>query len=121
MKITKSELIDGLSRFVDNEVLPNIPERNIKIIIATAVGSLKVNPALIDKVWSHPIFAMLAPAEDGKHDVDQMLSVLHRVVQGNGEIEVTIPKIPLISKEEAVLAFGDKDINTLREYMVGGK
>ena len=118
MTVTRNQLARGSAEYVLNEVAPHIPDMGMKFAATVFANSLKTNPALLDKVLSSPAMTMLIiPGEQGALDVEPALNAIGDTLRQYGQLTLTIPSIPLLSKGEKTMSFTASDIDKLRSYI----
>ena len=103
MRVTKKQLVDAVVKFIENDLMPDIGDRNTKFVLAMAKDSLKENCDLADSFLQSPMVATLIAEEDGMYEVGNFSTILKSVLSDYQAFPVTIPKIPLFSPVEKVL------------------
>lgn len=118
MTVTRNQLARGSADYVLNEVAPNAPDMGLRFTATMFANSFKTNPALLDKALSHPAMSMLIiPDEQGALDVEPALNAIGETLRQYGQLTLTIPSIPLLSKGEKTLSFTKSDVDKLRTYI----
>lgn len=120
MTATKQDIVNGIIKYAKTEVIGKIPDKALKMIVATAVSALEVNPDAIDTVLTHPFISSVVIEEDGKYKLDQAFKIIEKTMTDYGEFPVKIPPIRFISPEEKELTFSLVDIRKLEECILGG-
>lgn len=115
--ITKKQLINGVEKFIDCDLIPQIGDRNTKFVLAMAKDSLKENSELADDFLNSPMVSSLIKEHDGEYDISGFFSILKKVLSEYNSFPVTIPKIPLFSPVEKVLKITSEDIDKLIKYI----
>lgn len=118
MIVSKNRLVKGITDYIANEVIPHVPDTGLRIALATLTGAFRTNPVAIDRIFSNPVISMLLiPNEQGAYDVEHVLNAIREAISKNGQLTITIPPIPLISKGEKTLAFSAQDADKLSQYI----
>lgn len=115
--ISKKNLVHGVVKFIENDLIPLIGDRNTKFVLAMAKDSLKENNDLVDDFLHSPMVASLVKEEDGMYDITHFSSILKGVLADSQSFPITIPKIPLFSPTEKVLKITAEDVDKLMKYM----
>ncbi len=115
--ISKKQLVNGITRFIESDLIPQIGDRNTKFVLAMAKDSLKENSDLADTFLESPLVKTLVSEQDGEYDVSHLSSILKSVLSEYQSFSVTIPKIPLFSPTEKVLKITADDIDKLMKYI----
>ena len=119
MKVTKQQIITGISKYVKSEVLNKIVDKPLKMIVATFVAMMETNPKILDSVFSNQIFSSMLYEEDGMYEIDELMEVVEDTMDEYGEFPIVFPAIKFISPNEKELSFGSSDVKKLRECIVG--
>lgn len=114
---TKEQLVSAVVKFIENDLLPNIGDRNTKFVLAMAKDALKDNPDLADGFLRSPLVSAMVAGDDSEYDVKRLASVLKSVLSEYQSFPVTVPKIPLFSPQEKVLKITAEDIDSLMRYL----
>lgn len=117
---SKEKMLNGVADYIDKEVIGVIPEKGLQILLDTYIKTVLLSPALLDKyVFKNPMIGiLLIPDENGEYDIDLVLRSLKDAMSKYGNLELTIPKIPLIpNSSEKTLTFKVTDVDNLRKYI----
>lgn len=117
MLVTKKQLVNGLIKFIETELVPNVSDRNKKFVLAMAKDSLKENNNLIDIFLESPMVATLVPSSDDEYDVEQFSTILKGLLEEYQTFPITIPKIPLFSPMEKTIRISAEDVDKLMNYI----
>ena len=117
MMISKKRLVNGVIKFIEADLIPNIGDRNMKFVLAMAKDGLKENPDLADDFLLSPMVSTLVAEEDGEYDLTHLSTILKNVLSEYQSFPVTIPKIPLFSPVEKTLKISADDVDKLMKYI----
>lgn len=117
MMVTKKQLVNGVVKFIESELIPQVGDRNTKFALAMAKDSLKENNELADDFLQSPMVSSLIKEEDGMYDISHFSTILKGVLSEYQSFPVTIPKIPLFSPTEKVLKITAEDVDKLMKYI----
>jgi hypothetical protein len=117
MMISKKQLINGVVKFIETELIPQIGDRNTKFVLSMAKDSLREDNDLADSFLHSPMVSTLVKEEDGEYDVSHFSTILKNVLSEYQSFPVTIPKIPLFSPTEKVLKITAEDVDKLMKYI----
>lgn len=108
MEINK--VLDGLERYIDNEIYAGMNE-NQQTIYILAVGALKENA--MDVLGSNAILrSMLSISRDGDVDLDRLHKLLQVAVRKRDKLTLNIPMFGKLTFNEADIT---NIIHTIRE------
>ena len=119
MRVTKSQIVNGITAFVQQEIMPKMEDdRALKILFSVGVNAIKANDALIDKWLSNDIIrALIDDDRSGSYDVERLMDWIRASVEEYGSFPVTVPPIPLISPREITLRLGPSDIIAIQRQI----
>lgn len=119
MRVTKSQIVNGVVSYVESEVIPHVDDKPTQIIASIAVKSVKANPKLADKVFENPLVKSILDAdEDGTYELEGLFkSVTESLKEFGPSFPVEIPAIPLISNSVKTLAFTESDVAEIKRQI----
>lgn len=118
MTVTKQQIINGVVKYAKNEIINKIIDKPLKMIIATCISMMEVNPSVADVVFNNPMVCAILNENDGMYDIDGLIEVIGKTMDEYGDFPVKIPAIKFISPSEKELTFGAGDIRKLKDYIV---
>lgn len=120
-KINSEQLVNGLMKYLNAEIIPHVSDTFTKLLLKTLVISSQANaPAYtktVDSMVSGPFISELLKVDNGLLDVEGFIDALRQAVNEVGELVVKIPPVKLISPEEKTLRFNAEDISKLKQYL----
>lgn len=117
MMVNKNQLTNGIVKFIETDLIPQIGDRNTKFVLAIAKDSLKENPELIDDFIHSPMISLLVTEEEEECDITCFLNILKKVLTEYQSFSITIPKIPLFSPNEKILKITSDDVDKILKYI----
>jgi hypothetical protein len=112
--VHKTNIIPGLSRFIDEAILAQYPPTSMKRILAAGGVSLylKHNEGVVDSLLSNPLIASLGVVTpDGMVNIETLRDVYRAEISKAGYMRISFPIIGDID-------FTPDDIDTLYKYIV---
>ena len=120
MYVDKKQITKGITRFIEDAVIPEVSDKGFQIILNIGVTAIKSNNALLDKLFDHDIFKAVSKYDPKTgYDIDLVCSILEQSIEKTGYFPVKIPSISFISPTEKELKFSAKDVEKLKDYIVG--
>lgn len=113
MIIEKTRLVDGITRYAREQVLPGISDKQTKMVLSMGISVLECRPETLDGVLKLP----LIPKENGELDLDMVERILTDTAEEFGEIAFTVPPVPFISPKELKMKFNADDIRKMMSYL----
>ena len=119
MRVTRSQIINGLTGYIQQEILPKMEDdRALKILFSVAVNAIKANDKLIDKYLQNDIVKTLIDDDgSGNYDVERLMDWIRTSVEEYGAFPVIVPPIPLVSPREITLRLGPSDIIAIQRQI----
>lgn len=115
---TKDKLIAGLAEYIERELIAKIDDRPLRILIATAVATIKNNLKAAEPIISHPIIsAMLASDGNGNYDVRIFTQSLKDSIDRHGNLTINIPPIPMLSPQGINITLDSNDVAKIESYI----
>lgn len=116
MRVTKAQIINGITDYVTNEVIPNVDDRATKILIATGIKAVQSNSKLADAVFDNSTVKMfLGESEDGTYEIEDIFDSFKASVKEFDFFPVVIPSIPFISPSVKDFKFSPDDVDELKK------
>lgn len=121
MRVTKNQIINGITDFIKEEILPKMEnDQALKILLSVAVNAIKANGKIVDKWLNNDIIRTLIDDDgSGNYDIDRLMDWIRMSVEQYGAFPVAIPPIPLISPREITLKLGPSDIAAIKRQIEG--
>ena len=119
MRVTRPQIINGLTGYIQQEILPKMEDdRALKILFSVAVNAIKANDKLIDKYLSNDIVrALIDDDGSGNYDIERLMDWIRTSVEEYGAFPVIVPPIPLVSPREITLRLGPSDIVAIQRHI----
>ena len=99
MHVEKQKIIDGIIRYIEKDVMPEISsDRGFQVVISIGVSAIKANNKLLDKLFENDVFKSLANYDDENktYDIDLLCNIAKDSVSKCGYFPVKIPAISFI-------------------------
>ena len=114
MRVSKTQLINGILNYVENEVIPQVGDKSIQIIVLIAIKSIRANPALADTFFNNPVVKTLLDENENGYEIDGLFKSIEESVGQYGPFPLVIPPIPIISPDEKILRFSESDVAEMK-------
>ena len=119
MRVTKSQIVNGLTGYIQQEIMPKMEDdRALKILFSVGVNAIRANDKLIDKYLSNDIVrALIDDDGSGNYDTERLMDWIKASVEEYGAFPVTVPPIPLISPREITIKLTPADIAAIQRHI----
>lgn len=121
MNVTRQQIINGLVKYTKEEVIDKIIDKPLKMAIAAGISMLEINPSIASTFFDNDIISkILNVKDDGTYDIDIVVEILKKTMDEYEDFPVKIPAIKFISPTEKELSFSSRDVQRLKDYIIGG-
>lgn len=112
--VTKEQFINGLVRFFDSDVIPQLPTAGKWMVGAMVIGASKKAENIIASLSVNPVVkAMGMIDENGMIDIDLLADSLRQSADKYGKLSVSFPVV-------GTMTFSSNDIERAKLYITGG-
>lgn len=121
MHVEKHKIIDGIIKYIEKDVMPEISsDRGFQVVVSIGISAVKANNKLLDKLFENDVFKSLANYDDENktYDIDLLYNIAKDSISKCGYFPVKIPAINFISPNEKELKFSAADVDRLKSYIV---
>lgn len=121
MRVTKSQIIHGVTDYIQNEILPQLGgARSMQIIVSIGANAIATNPRLLDAVFGNQLVqALLNDDGSGTYDLSGLVDAMEISIREFGSFPIKVPPIPLISPTEFTLSLTAEDVAAMRRRIEG--
>lgn len=116
MRVSKVQIVHGLTDYIQGEILPKMgDDKAVQIILSIAANAAIANNKIVDTVLGNEIIkALLEDDGSGTYEVGGIADAMQAAIKQYGSFPVKIPAIPLISPHEMTLSLNADDVDALR-------
>ena len=116
MRVTKSQIVHGVTNFIQSDILPQmVGSRSMQIIVSIGANAIASNNKLVDEIFKNQIvLALLDNDGSGTYDLTGLIDAVSKSIQQYGSFPVKVPAIPLISPTEFTLSLTADDVDAMR-------
>ena len=122
MRVTKSQIVRGVSDYIRDEIIPKMNENKaLQIIASVAVGAAAGSEKTMDALLKNEMVrAMLDDDGSGTFEIGNLMEKLQASVSQYGNLPVKIPPVPFLSPQEITLRLDAGDIEAIRRRIEAG-
>lgn len=121
MKVKKQQIIDGIVKFIRNDIVEEVTNSNFKVILHAAAAAIETNTKMLDSVFENPIVKMALIEDEGSYDITQAEKILSNTLESSGGFTIEVPAIKFILPQSQELTFGADDVHKISAYIRGDK
>ena len=121
MRVTKSQIVHGVTDYIQSNILPQLGNgRGMQIIVSIGANAIAANHKMVDAVFDNQIVrAMLDDDGSGTYDLAGLVDAMTKSIQQFGTFPIQVPAIPLISPVEFTLSLSADDVDAMRSRIEG--
>ena len=121
MRVTKSQIVHGVTDYIQSNILPQLGNgRGMQIIVSIGANAIAANHKMADAVFDNQIVrAMLDDDGSGTYDLAGLVDAMTKSIQQFGAFPIQVPAIPLISPVEFTLSLSADDVDAMRSRIEG--
>lgn len=113
---TKKEINEGLYKFLENDLIPNIEDKQVKFILSMVKNGIKNNSDMIDSFLNNSMVASMITESNGEYNINKFANCMKTILE-DSYYPIEIPKVPLLSPEEKCIKITANDIDSLMNYI----
>lgn len=112
--VSREQVMKGILKYIDNEVIPYLPTAG-KLCVGsiTYIATSKIEKMIIGLTKNPIVTTLEIIDENGMIDVELISAALIENFGKYGNLDASIPFI-------GEMAFNSKDVEMLKEYIIGG-
>ena len=116
MRVTKSQIVHGVTDYIQSNILPQLGNgRAMQIIVSIGANAIAANNKIVDALFDNQIVrAMLDDDGSGTYDLAGLVDAMTKSIQQFGSFPIQVPAIPLISPVEFTLSLSADDVDAMR-------
>lgn len=115
MVISKGQLVGGIVRFIDLDVVPAVEDKALKTIIIAATVLMQQSEDTVNRLLDNSVAKFLLHECDSGYDIAPTFTAFKTALADGGSFPITISPIPLILRTEKTLTFTKRDIDILEQ------
>ena len=116
MRVTKNQIIRGISDYIKSEILPKMgDDKAVQIIGTIAVNTAAANDRLLDSIFENEIVrALLEEDGSGTYEIGGLADAMRGAMDQYGSLSVAVPSIPFLTKGGITLRLNADDVDAMR-------
>ena len=116
MRVTKSQIVHGVTDYIQTEILPNLVNgKGLQIIVSIGANAVAANYKIADAVFDNSMVrALLDDDGSGTYDVSGLADAMRKSIEQYGSFPVQIPAIPFVSPDQITLKLTAEDVAAMK-------
>lgn len=116
MRVSKNQIVHGITEYMQNEILPKMgDDKAVQIMLSIAINAAMGNNRLVNVVLDNEIVrALLEDDGSGTYEISGFIDAMRTAIEQYGSFPVRVPAIPLLSPHEITLKLDVSDVDAMR-------
>ena len=116
MRVTKSQIVHGITDYVQTDILPKMANgRALQILVSVGANTVAANNKLVDAIFENQMVrGALDDDGSGTYEIGGLVDAMSKAIQQFGSFPIKVPAIPLISPTELTLNLSADDVTAMR-------
>lgn len=116
MRVSKSQIVHGITEYIQGEIVPKLgDDKAMQIIMTIGVNAAMANNKMVDAALENEfVRALLDDDGNGMYEIGGIAEAMRKAIDQYGSFPVRIPAIPLISPHEIVMKLNAADVDAIR-------
>lgn len=115
MEVSKSQIQSGLVKYIENDVVKSIGDKQVMMIASVFGNVVKNSDSTIDALLENPIVsAIMGKNQNGKYDIEVLYNAIIATLDEYGNFELKIPFL------RSPFIFNKEDFKKLKAYIEEG-
>ena len=113
MQVSKKRIVDGVIKFVDDSLIPQIYDGQVRFVLSMIKDTMKKKPNMIDTFLDNSIISSSISENDGMYEIGHFVDTMRGILEECESYPITIPKVPLLSPDEKIVRINANDFEKL--------
>ena len=121
MRVTKNQIIQGVTDYLKSDILPKMgEERALQIIVTVVANAVAANQKLADALFQNDMIrALLEDDGTGTYEIGGIADAMRDAINQFGAFPLTVPVIPVLAPREITLKLSGADVESMRRRIEG--
>ena len=117
MQVSKRRIVDGVARFIDDTLIPQIYDGQTRFVLSMIKDTMKKRPDMVDTFLDNPIIATSIIEDEGMYEIGRFVDTMRGILEDCECYPITIPKVPLLSPDSKIIKISASDFESLVNYI----
>ena len=113
MICTKQQLINGITEFINEDMIPNIQDKPLKM----ALYAILQFPGMIDQIIEKSTVKIFLEENEGNFSLDHAISAIGNTMDKFGSFPISIKAIPFILPSDVQISLNRSDLDSLVRHI----
>lgn len=113
MQVTKKRITEGVVKFLDDTLIPEINDGQTRFVLSMIKDTMKKKPDMVDSFLDNPIISSSITEDEGLYEVGHFVDTMRSILEECEYYPITIPEVPLFSPQKKVVKINASDFESL--------
>jgi len=113
MQVTKKHIIDGVTKFINDTLIPETYDGQLRFVLSMMKDTIKKKPETVDAFLSNPVIASSITEDDGMYEIGHFVDTMRAILEECECYPITVPEVPLFSPQKKMVKITASDFETL--------
>ena len=113
MQVTKKHIIDGVARFINDTLIPETYDGQLRFVLSMMKDTIKKKPETVDAFLENPVISSSITEDDGMYEIGHFVDTMRSILEECECYPITVPEVPLFSPQRKVMKITASDLETL--------
>lgn len=113
MQVTKRHIVDGVIRFIDDTLIPETYDGQLRFVLSMVKDTIKKKPETVDSFLHNPVIASSIEEDDGVYEIAHFVDTMRNILEECECYPITVPEVPLFSPTTKVVKITASDFEKL--------
>lgn len=113
MQVTKKHIIDGVARFINDTLIPETYDGQLRFVLSMMKDTIKKKPETVDAFLENPVISSSITEDDGMYEIGHFVDTMRSILEECECYPITVPEVPLFSPQRKVMKITASDFETL--------
>ena len=97
MQVTKRHIVEGVTRFIDDTLIPETYDGQLRFVLSMMKDTIRKKPETIDTFLHNPVIASSIEEDDGMYEIGHFVDTMRNILEDCECYPITVPEVPLFS------------------------
>ena len=113
MQVTKKHIIDGVTKFINDTLIPETYDGQLRFVLSMMKDTIKKKPETVDAFLENPVISSSITEDDGMYEIGHFVDTMRSILEECECYPITVPEVPLFSPQRKVMKITASDFETL--------
>lgn len=113
MEVTKRHIIEGVVKFIDDTLIPETYDGQLRFVLSMMKDTIKKKPETVDAFLDNPVIASSITESDGMYEIGHFVDTMRSILEDCECYPITVPEVPLFSPTKKIVKITASDFETL--------